>query len=196
MPAYIDFGIEVQLVAKIFDVTCENTIWCSAATATPTDLDLTNACNAIATVVSANLTNWTVDTTFVEVTATDRSSATGGTQSFSMTGVTGSTVGSSLPASAAVTVTIQTGLAGRSYRGRNYMFGLGVSMYGSDINHVSGAYVSNVDSLYASYAETLGTSTLVFCVYSRRLGILTPIQNFRTNNVILARDSRVAGVGI
>jgi len=90
------------------------------------------------------------------------------------------------PAQVAVVITELTDHAGKSYRGRFYLGGADYGRINSNRSgwDVSADFVSAPPVFLARLDGTVGTSTPLMCVASRRLGLLTPVVSLRVNSYL------------
>lgn len=106
----------------------------------------------------------------------------------------------STPGNAALVVTFRTGLAGRSFRGRNYIGGLPLVM--DDPNHFTDAFAAALQAAYATLPTVLDTLTLTHVVASRWIngvlrttGAATPVTGYTVNDQVDSQRRRLAGRG-
>lgn len=97
----------------------------------------------------------------------------------------GGTGAVSNPAQTSVVMSLRTGIAGRSYRGRNYWPGLGYGMTGAlkFTASVSPILASEYAAFLTGIGDLAGDADLVPCVYSATLQVMTPVIEVAVGDV-------------
>lgn len=96
----------------------------------------------------------------------------------------GTSGNSPLPGNATLAIKLGTGLAGRSFRGRWYVVGLGAGNYGSDANNIAAGWVVN----WVGYLNTLMT---VLAAGGNTLGVVS----YRTGGAYRVTGLFTAAIG-
>lgn len=109
--------------------------------------------------------------------------------------VSGSVSGDPLPYQSAMVVTLKTGYAGRSYRGRNYLPGQGEAYFTNGtfasniVNSIQGAY----NTLISTYGAGGSDSNYQLGIWSDKLSVFTPVtQAIVRSNPATQRRRRMA----
>jgi hypothetical protein len=117
--------------------------------------------------------------------------------------------GAAAPLGTSFSITARTGLAGRSYRGRVFMVGLGANDFSNEpLNAISGTYagqcVSALNALITAVPAADANSTLVVCSRfhqtggpgsksdPRAAGVTTPIATYGFHNLFMDFQRRRA----
>lgn len=109
--------------------------------------------------------------------------------------ITGSLSGDPLPYQAAMVVTLKTGYAGRSYRGRNYIPGQGEAYFTAGIfaSNVVAAVQGYYDTLIATFGQGGSDSNYQLGIWSDKLSLFTPVtQAIVRSNPATQRRRRMA----
>lgn len=143
------------------------------------------------------------DYVFREITAQDIS-AEAGEIAFNTagTGTAGGNTAPSLPGSVAIAVSFRTGLAGRSYRGRNYLSGLVEA--GVTGNTLADVTRTAITTAYAELLDVLSDTDFVWGVVSRvtaglprPVGIITAITSVIIVDAFVdSQRRRLSGRGV
>jgi len=112
----------------------------------------------------------TTDVTLREVVCTDLTTETGAQATVSGAGGVGAVGGGSFPSNVTLAVSFRTGLRGRSFRGRNYIVGVGGTEQ-LGINTLDADYVANVATQYNNLFTEVFTGDFVWVVVSRYSGV-------------------------
>ena len=138
----------------------------------------------------------TASYSFILVEATDREVAGGAYGSFvPTTNTIGTKTGDALPSNVALCISYRTGFAGRSRRGRQFMFGFNDGDFVG--SNVTGANVL----LLGNYAQALisgaipGTLNVTLCVASIKDLALYPINGYVINSAGDSQRRRLPGRG-
>lgn len=115
--------------------------------------------------------------------------------------VSGSNVGLPLPNNATLCVTMQTGLAGRSLRGRSYLVGLNANYLSSDKNQITPTAASAIVAGYDAMITGVTTNSSILSVVSFRSGnawrttaLVTPVLRFHLADFYVdSQRRRLAG---
>lgn len=112
--------------------------------------------------------------------------------------------GEPLPPQSAGVLTWSTGLIGRRYRGRNYLW------YTNETDQSQGTWTSGYQTVMADFADAAmlipaapGYASFDLMVYSKPNpdltppwgGAITPVTSYRVNNLVCTQRRRKAGVG-
>lgn len=104
--------------------------------------------------------------------------------------INGDAVAAAIENSLALVVTLRTGIAGRSFRGRNYIAGLASSQVdSSDPNRLTGAAAAQVAARWSDVLLEIGTFAEADVVVASRiadglprtLGVVTPVVSYSAN---------------
>lgn len=135
-------------------------------------------------------------TVFVGVTVIDLTSESGWVVN-STGSIPGTNIGVAVPNNAAMVATLQTGIRGRSYRGRNYVGGLPTSFL-ADQKLWTGAAVLAVDTVWDNLAGMSSLPLLQMAVLSRvdagvrrTLGHAQGVTNIRINFPVYTLKGRL-----
>jgi len=105
------------------------------------------------------------------------------------------TVGSAPdPASATLSVSWRTGLAGRKYRGRFYSVGM-VEAQSQDNDTVTSGYVISAGSIATALINNLATVSQALVIFHRLTNTFTPVLSTIVENLVDAQRRRLAGRG-
>jgi len=140
--------------------------------------------------------------TFVSVKATDMSSETGPSVTVPISGdAVGDLTASAVPAQVAAVISFYTPKRGRSYRGRNYMFGFPLSylLDGSTLESTSAQAFTDA---YNTLAALLGADFQQLVILSRyeggvrrTTGVSTGVTSIVGKTRIATQRRRIVGVG-
>lgn len=103
-----------------------------------------------------------------EVQVTDYS-APGGATGAASSGVAGSSTSSALPPNCTIALSWRTGLAGRSYRGRTYLPGIGEDKVSSG-GVIDSSFVTSLLGMGTALIAAMASEDAVMVVASRKLG--------------------------
>lgn len=111
-----------------------------------------------------------VEVSLREVIATDLTSETAGQAAVDGAGAVGAVGGGGMPSNVSLAVSFRTGLRGRSFRGRNYVVGIG-GTFQEGINELDEDFIANVATQYNNLLTDVFTGDFVWVVVSRFSGV-------------------------
>lgn len=172
---------EVDIRGRLFGQKIESTLYFTHDGGW-TDGDLADVAAMVRGWFFANvLPHMSQDYTFQEVFAQDLSSVTGHSATdVAMTGTAGGIAQAGMPGNVALAVSFRTGLAGRSYRGRNYVSGLaegqvvGNSVDAGEANNFATAYNTLIAEAVSSDFTWVVVSRVTAGVI-RAVGVTNPV---------------------
>lgn len=182
---------------------CENTLWFTAEEA-PTPANMTVLLGSLRSWFTSDLADFMVeDVSLSELVATDQTSNTGPQVGVDTTDLTGNVEETGNPGNVTYTVSFRTAFRGRSFRGRNYICGVPISVV-ENINHVLATYRSGLVAAYTNLITTVDLGVYVWSAVSRfsgvdpdthvpiprEAGISTPITSATTVDDILDSQRR------
>jgi hypothetical protein len=140
--------------------------------------------------------------TFTSVKCTDLSSVTGPTVTVPISGdAIGDLTANAVPAQVAAVVSFYTGLRGRSYRGRNYLFGFPLS-YLADGSTLNAANATAFGDAYSTLQAILNADFVTLVILSRyeggvrrSEGVSTGVTSIVGKTRIATQRRRIVGVG-
>jgi hypothetical protein len=107
----------------------------------------------------------------------------------------GGTVGSAPdPASATLSTSWRTGLAGRKYRGRFYTVGM-VEAQSQDNDTVTSGYVTSAGTVATALLSDLAAAALSLVIFHRVDNTFTPVISTIVENLVDSQRRRLAGRG-
>lgn len=172
--------VQLEHVIAASNEICENVYHVKCGSA-PSSADLTTLCNTLDAWDVAHLAGARSTQTFAQrIIATDLTTATGARiiKPVSPTRV-GSAGGNPLPNNATLAIKLDTGLRGRSNRGRVYHIGITDAALGTGEQVVTSAYAGNIASVYQALITAIaGAGSFQLCVLSRKTG-----GAFRANGI-------------
>ncbi len=143
------------------------------------------------------------------VQATDLTTDTAGQVVVDGAGALGLVGGGGMPSNVSLAVSFRTGLRGRSFRGRNYVVGIG-GTFQEGINELDEDFITNVGVQYTNLLTDVFTGDFVWVVVSRfsgvdpdthkpvprETGVATPVTNVVVvDNTIDSQRRRLPGRG-
>jgi hypothetical protein len=159
--------VEMTLRAQVFGQECVNTQYATLAAGVPTAAQVEEVCAAWRDVVLDHLNLWHNQTTFIEVHGRDLSTDDGPVADISFdAGVTGSVSSGALPNNVSLAIQFRSGVAGRSNRGRNYLFGI-AETYLADANHVTSVFANAVHTYYGDVGSAIVAAGFEWVIVSR-----------------------------
>ena len=118
------------------------------------------------------------------------------------TTVVGQYAGTSAPNNVSLVTTLRTGLRGRSYRGRSYLFALPTGQLGGSSTTVVNTYALSVLAAYIGLqaallivGKTLAVPSKVLDGVARNPGVATPVTTFSNDVLLDSQRRRLAGRG-
>lgn len=178
--------VQAELVIAASNEICENVFHVKCGSA-PSSADLTTIANTIDAWDVAHLAGARSTQTFTQrIICTDLTTATSGrlVHPVSPTRV-GTAGGNPLPNNATLALKLDTGLRGRSNRGRAYHIGITDAALGTGEQLVTSAYAGNIVAVYQALVTAIAAAgSFQLCVLSRKTGgafrangIGTPVTN-------------------
>lgn len=201
VPVPLAARVELRFTAQ--SQQCMNTLWFEHETTAPNAMDLSELADMVYGWWVTNLapiTSESVELREVYVLAQD-----GGNVEWTLPGDPtdnqGAAVGSPLPNNVTLCVSFRTGLAGRSYRGRNYPVGILTSNQNG--NFATNDYVVALQAAYGNLIDAMTGTAWTWGVatrYSNNLprpeGAMTPITAVVvTDNALDSQRRRLVGRG-
>lgn len=181
----------------------ENTLYYTLGTATPDLSDLTALVEAVSGFIRSGLLPLMADTITLLRLVGRVLETLDGIQYISTTGLplNGASTAESMPNNVAACISIRTGLAGRSFRGRNYVPGLTIANI--DHNELNSTSLAAIVDVYEALIAPVPASAWNMSVVSRFTagapraeGIATPVtQVVFVDNIVDSQRRRLPGRG-
>lgn len=181
----------------------ENTLYYTLGTATPDLSDLTALVEAVSGFIRSGLLPLMADTITLLRLVGRVLETLDGIQYISTTGLPqdGASTAESMPNNVAACISLRTGLAGRSFRGRNYVPGLTIANI--DHNQLNPSSLAAIVDVYTALIAPVPASAWNMSIVSRFTagaaraeGIATPVtQVVFVDNIVDSQRRRLPGRG-
>lgn len=189
--------IEATLVFLSNGERCVNTLYFHKDSGSIEATDLTDLTTVLLGFDSTGLDNIrSQDVSLVQIDTRDLSAQDSFINSFPVTGHPGVTVSPAMPNNVTFAVAFRSGLAGRSYRGRNYLVGVAESQVVGNV--AASGYIADVVGVYQTLPGLVAAAGFTHVVVSkfsdgapRLSGVWTEVVQYTCNNVVDSQKRRL-----